>query len=657
MPAPKQTAVDSICHFCGCACRMRFVVENGRIVKVKGDPTDYMSDGYPCVKGLIIHEVYDKNRYLRPLVRTNPKGVPGKFKAVSWDKALDLVFRNIKGLSHQEILFIASGKIPNEDDYVIEKFARITYDANCVDACCTRLCHESTVRAMRDVYGHPNLTRVENVDDIDCAFFVGTNPAINYPVFFNKFLRRKDRIMLIGVSSVMSETLKQCHLAVLIEPGTDLVLLNGIMRELLERGAYDINAPSIEGFEILKKIVQPFSKGYVCATCNIRPEQFDKLVDAIIASKRFAASHGMGYTQHVNGVENVRSLLNLVNLKGGQIMNLRGEVNVQGVGDMACVPERLPTGTMESGQKLELLWKAKAPQDTGKNLVEAMLISPVKALVMSNFHPSHSMPNVNAIERMMKTAFVVGMESHKHDTYERFVDVILPTPTLTEREGTITNGERRIRKVNQVVKPMGSAMPEWRIFQRLAKKFGKGKHLPYTDEKQILQEIKKVVWDYRDIDVDALWRGEDQWPDKEPKWKRFMAEPFRGVDDIRSEKFPFILNVYRSKWNFLTAEQTGLSPTLMKYEPKPCFYMNQADCKNLRLKDGDRITVASETGSVSAPITISPDVPAGLVTATFHSTKLLVNRLFPTRFDRLTFTPNYRTVAVRVEKAERRKER
>jgi anaerobic selenocysteine-containing dehydrogenase len=191
----------------------------------------------------------------------------------------------------------------------------------------------------------------------------------------------------------------------------------------------------------------------------------------------------------------------------------------------------------------------------------------------------------------------------------------------------------------------------------LAKRFGKQKHFAYKEEKHILEEIKRVVWDYRDIEVEALWRGEDQWADKEVKWKRFVAEPFRGVDDIRSEQFPFILNVYRSKWNFLTAEQTGLSPTLMRYEPRPQLYMNKKDCDKLKLKEGDRITVTSEAGSVTAPVKMSQDVPAGLVTTTFHSPKLPINKLFPTRFDRLTFTPNYRTVAVRVEKAKNARKR
>jgi len=645
----EKKVVKSICHFCGCGCRMDFHVQDNKILKVLGDKTDYMSDGMPCVKGLVIHEIYDKNRYTKPLIRTNKKGIQGKFKEATWDQALKLVHKNIKDLSHQEILFIGSGKIPNEDNYVYEKFARIIYEANCVDACCTRLCHESTVRAMKDVYGNPNLTQVANIEKADCFFIVGSNPAINYPVFFNKLLRRKKHIKLIGVASVMSETLKQCDLPIIIEPGTDLVLLNGIMNALIDLGAFDENSKQLEGFDILEKIVHDFKKDYVCKTCKIKPADFDKVVDEIANSKYFIGSHGMGYTQHVNGVENVRSLLNLINLKGGEIMNLRGEVNVQGVGDMACIPEKLPTGLMESGPELEKLWNAPAPQNIGKNLMEAMLISPVKALIFSNFHPSHSMPNLDKVDKMLKETFIVGFESHKHSTYEKFADVILPTPTLTERNGTITNGERRVRKVNQVVKPMGDAMPEWKVFQHLAKLFKKEKYFPWKNEKEILQEIKKVVKEYRMIDPDKLWKGEDDWPDKEMKHKRFVAERWRGVDDIRTEQFPFILNVYRSKWQFLTAEQTSQSPTLMKYEPKDQFYMNAADCKKLKIKEGQKIKVISEAGQVTAPVKINPDVPAGLITTTFHSDKLRINVLFPTRFDRLTFTPNYKTLAVKVE--------
>jgi len=161
---------------------------NDNTLKVAGDQTDPISLGKPCFKGLTIGEVYEKDRLDQPQIRTN-EGL----KKVSWDKALEFIFENIKDLAPQEIFFSGSGNIPNEDNFVIQKFARKVFLTNNIDACCARLCHQPTVQAMTDCFGTPNLSFMENILKIDTLFIIGSNPAGNYPVFWHKVLAEKQK--------------------------------------------------------------------------------------------------------------------------------------------------------------------------------------------------------------------------------------------------------------------------------------------------------------------------------------------------------------------------------------------------------------------------------------------------------------------------------
>ena len=184
--------VVSICPYCGCGCKLNYVLDKNKIIKIELVKDDYISNGKPCVKGLMVHEVVNKNRILYPMIRVN-----NKLKKTTWKIALKRIIDNTKNLAPEEILFTASGKIPNEDNYVIQKFARICFQTNNIDSCCTRLCHAATVAGMMDCFGNANLTKMENINNIDTLLIIGSNPENNYPVFFDKILKNKSKLKLI----------------------------------------------------------------------------------------------------------------------------------------------------------------------------------------------------------------------------------------------------------------------------------------------------------------------------------------------------------------------------------------------------------------------------------------------------------------------------
>jgi formate dehydrogenase major subunit len=655
-------AVKSICSFCGCGCRLNFVVKGNKIVKVLPDATDYISEGKPCIKGLVINEIYNKNRYRFPLIRKGKKLVKA-----SWKEALEYVYKNIKGLDANEILFVASGKTTNENAYVMQKFARIFF-GNAIDNCCSRLCHQATVASMLEHFGNPNLTMLDQLNSIDTLLIIGSNPANNYPVFFNKILKAKKEkgIKLIGISSVMSDTLKVCDLKITIKPGTDYVLVNGIINWLLQRGSFARDKEQLEGFDELKKNAKEFSQELVCEICGISKELFEELCKSIENARALGLSHGMGFTQHVYGFHNVNSLLNLAILKDAKIFCMRGEVNVQGAGDMACCPEKLPDGfesLYASSSKLEKKWHARLPSTLamGKNIIEAIFLDKVKALILNEFDPAKSLPDLSSVHKSLKEMFVVCLQPFKTLTSEKFAKVILPTPALQEEEGTITNGERRIRKVNRVVKN-ANVKPVWKILCLLAGLLDKAKqkeNFDYKNEKEIFLEISKVISDYSmpKEKIKEVWEGEDYLLSKEKRFERFVPVKFEGIETVTSKAYPLILVTYRSKWHFLSAEQTMLSKTLKKFESKPYFFINPKQAELLGLKDGDAVVVESERAKLKGRLKLNDALPLGLIASNFHFDSLLVNKLIPLKFDTKTFTPDYKSVAVRIAKEKRGKKR
>jgi predicted molibdopterin-dependent oxidoreductase YjgC len=339
----------------------------------------------------------------------------------------------------------------------------------------------------------------------------------------------------------------------------------------------------------------------------------------------------------------------LMILKNASLLSLRGEINVQGVGDMGCLPDRIPTGPLATAPTLERKWGARVPIGKGKSIVEAFLISPPKAAFISGMNTAQSLPNLNVVHKNLQEMFVIVMD-HYNNLTTRFADVVLPTPLLFEREGTITNGERRVRHVRKVRDPCGSCKPEYKIFSELSTYFGFGTHFKYDAPQAITDEIVNVVPAYSQIDVPSLYNDEDAWGDKRMIFRRFMPEHFEGVEDIRSDKYPLILTSFRSMHHFLTGEMTNKSKTLMSFREGPYCYLSALDAKQLDISDNDIVEVSSSVGSLECEARIYEGIPKGRVGMHFHFEELLVNKLFPTQFDDKTFTPNYKMVAVGVRR-------
>lgn len=622
--------MESSCIYCGCGCRLNYTVKNNKIIKISGVKSDEVSEGKPCVKGLTINEVWDKNRITTPTI---------KGEKTTLKKALEYAYNNTKELASNQVFFNTSGKITNENNFVMQKFARVCYKTPNIDSCCGRLCHIATVMGMQNVYGASNITKMKYVNDIDTLFIIGSEPDKDYPVFYNKLMKNKKVKILKIHSFVKGCNTREC--VTTIKPGSETCLLNGLINELIRTGVKS----KAEGFEILKETVKNYDADFITDICGLKKKEYKELVKSVINSQKFGIFHGMALTQHVNSLENVHSLLNLLLLKKGRVLTLRGEINVQGAGDLGGMPGVLPTGDLSTQEELEKNW-GEISDAKGMNLIEALILHPVKAALLVEFDPFKSLPATKRVEKALKNTFVVYFGAYHNDTSRR-ADVVIPIASLIESEGSITNGERRIRKVNKVVR---GEQELWDVLKEYSKLFKKEDKFEYINSKTVFKEIQKYVPSYSKINLNKLWKGEDQWADKKIKHERFMPEPFDGLDDATSEEYPYLLTTYRSKYSFLGDEITKNSKTLKNNRESIGFYFSKEDAKKLNIKNKTMVKVTSSAGELTSKAYVSEFLPPGIIGAYMHYSELKINTLYPVQFDEESFTPNYKGVAVRVEK-------
>jgi len=641
--------IISICPYCAHGCQLKFLVEKNKLKKVLPLKSDPVSLGHPCIKGLTLDEVVEKGRILKPMIR---KG--NKLVEVTWREAINKIVKKLKELAPEEVFFGTSGKITNEDNYIIQKFARSIIKTNNIDNCCSRLCHMPTVIGFKDCLGiSASPGCLNDIKKLDCLLIIGSNPASNHPIAFQRIMEMKNKggkIINVGLGS--SDTARSsADISISICPGTEGAFLNGIINEIIRKKKYTLEAKKIKNFGELAKIVKPYSLERISRICQTNKQILNRAIKLISQSFKFGVMHGMGLTQHVNGVENIHSLVNLALLLNGKIVTGRGEVNVQGGGDMLGNPLPLQFSEAVNLKKLEQTWQTDLPANKEMNLIEAIALARAKMIFISAFNPAHSMPALDKIHQNLRQSFLVQIESYFNLT-SKFAQVILPSPILFERTGTITNGERRIRLVQQALLPEKQRLPEWKIYQRLAIALGEKEKLNYKNEKEISKEIKKIVINYQKIDINKLYQGKDQFVLKKIKFKKFVPEKFEGSDEIKSKKYPFILFTFRSQFSFLTDEMTGKSKTLNKLikNDKESLFFNPKDAQQLKITDNDKVLVTSSEASIKGLVKISSKIPTGFIGAHFHSEKLLINRLFQLQFDEETFIPNFKVAAVKISK-------
>ncbi|MGI4019935.1 MAG: molybdopterin-dependent oxidoreductase [Janthinobacterium lividum] len=695
----------STCCYCGVGCGVMINKEKDGTITLEGDQEHPVNRGMLCSKGLNLHyTVNDKSdRLLYPQMRYN-KNMP--LQRVTWDEAMErtaAVFKTfIEKYGPDSVAIYASGQCLTEEYYVLNKLIKGFIGSNNIDTN-SRLCMSSAVVGYKMALGEDSVPICyDDIELADCFFVTGANPAWCHPILWRRVEAHKaahPEIKIIVVDPRKTTSCAAADLHLQLNPGTDVILNHAIGRLLIENGFVDSDfiMNHTEGFQQYKESVFGRTLAEAAEICGINEASIRLAAQYIGEAKGFISMWTMGLNQSAIGVNKNLSLINL-NLITGKIgkpgsgpFSLTGQPNAMGgreVGGMAnLLPAHRNIQNPLHRQEVQDFWGGTIispnPGFTATEIFEALNDGRLKAVWIICTNPLTSMPNVRLAEAALKKAkFVVVQEiSNKPETL-KFADVIFPAAAWTEKEGTMTNSERRISYLSKVMEPPGEALPDTEIVCRFAGKMG-FPGFGFTNASEIFKEHAKLTAK-TNIDISALdysilkAQKTVQWPYRKkgaPQGtpRLFTDNQFYTLtkkasiktvsEDFISEKpdadFPFVLTTGRIRDQWHTMSKTGKVSKLNKHISESFLDIHPEDAAQLNLADQDLVVIKSRRGEVRVKAKISADIKKGVVFLPIHWGKILnsdlnrANNVTNDLVDPVSKEPDFKFCAVSVEKYQK----
>ncbi|NMH88720.1 nitrate reductase [Flavivirga algicola] len=697
-----KNEVKTTCSYCGVGCGIIVKKDINNKVFVEGDKEHPVNKGMLCSKGMNLHYVVNdiSDRILYPEMRwsrSHPR------ERVSWDDALgraSRVFKSIiKKYGPDSVGFYVSGQSLTEEYYIANKLTKGFLGTNNIDTN-SRLCMSSAVVGYKKTFGEDSVPiSYEDIELADCFLITGANPAWCHPILFRRIEKRKEenpnvKIIVIDPRKTDSANFADLHLQLL--PGTDVVLYNAIGRRLFERGLIDEKfiKNHTEGYAAYKDLIFSTSIKQASKLCGVPEKDIKKAADIIGLSKGFISMWAMGLNQSVVGTDKNVSLLNL-SLITGQIgkpgsgpFSLTGQPNAMGgreVGGMAnLLAVHKDLMNEEHRREVAQFWGVDKISDkpgyTATEMFDALESGKLKAVWIACTNPLVSLPNTHQIERAMKKAkFVVVQDiSYKSDTVD-YADLVLPAAGWLEKEGTMTNSERRISYLPKEIDAPGEARPDVEIFCDFAQRMG-FRGFNYNNASEIYDEYASMTKG-TNIDVSFLnydrlkSEGTFQWPVPEHRHqgtsrlfedKKFytpngkaqfnLPSTIKNTSVQPSEDFPLILTTGRIRDQWHTMTKTGKVSRLKTHYPTPVLEINPVDAYLCKLKDGSIAEIKSENGVVRVRAKITETIKKGVVFLPMHWGKQLqsdlnrTNNLTNTHIDPTSKEPDFKFTCVSVTK-------
>ena len=699
--------VKSTCCYCGTGCGVEIDVDHGQVLAVRGDPEHPANFGRLCTKGLTLaHTLHADSRLTEPRLRP---GRLGSGQAVSWDVALDTVSERLAAIiaehGPESVAFYLSGQMLTEDYYVYNKLARGLIGTPHVDTN-SRLCMSSAVTGYKLALGaDAPPCSYEDFDHADCVLIAGSNMAYAHPVLFRRLEAARaanPKMKLIVVDPRRTDTAASADLHLAIQPGADVALFNGMLHALIwdDRLDRDFISAHTEGFAELRHAVREYTPKMAADICGISEE-------ALLTAARWFGEAGaalslwcMGLNQSAHGSDKNLALINL-HLATGQIgrpgagpFSLTGQPNAMGgreVGGLATAlsGHRDPANPQHRAE-VAAIWGVDAlPATPGKTAIpmfDAIAAGQIKALWIVCTNPAHSMPDANKVREALAACELVIVQDAYADTDSvAYADVLLPAAGWAEKDGTVTNSERRISRVRRAVAAPGSARADWDIgidaARRLAARLGRGAHLfPYAGPDEVFAEHCLTTVG-RDLDIGGLSyavleaEGPQQWPRPAGASQgaarlytdhhfatdngraRFHVARHHGVASPISARYPFHLLTGRLRDQWHGMSRSGRVPALFAHTQEAALSMNPGDMVRRGLADGELVRVSNSHGDWVLPVSSNDAMLSGQLFVPMHWSSAFVgsagsNALTAAKIDRKSFQPELKHVAVRVDKID-----
>ena len=712
------------CPYCGVGCGVVVRTQAGTIIEVKGDKTHPANLGKLCSKGSKLAEtatvnVYGQVRASQPLLRIQRDQ---QVAPTDWHSALDFTAREFARLiatyGPDSVGFYVSGQLLTEDYYVFNKLAKGLIGTNNIDTN-SRLCMSSAVSGYKRTLGAD--APPCNYDDLalaDCVFIAGSNMAYAHPVAYRRLeaaRAAKPGYKMIVVDPRTTDTALMADLHLKIQPGTDVMLFNAMLHVMMQKGWLDmayINKHT-EGFEAVADGLIDYTPKMASSVCGV-PE-----ADIVLAATWFAQSNRtlslycQGLNQATTGTDKNTALIAL-HLATGQIgkegsgpFSLTGQPNAMGGREVGGLSTLLPAhrelNNPEHVAEVAAFWGVKqisaTPGASAVEMFDQLEQGKIKAVWVACTNPAHSLPNSQKVARALQNAeLVVVQDAYLSPATVQYADVLLPATTWGEKEGTVTNSERRISRVRPAMPAYADSKNDWQIVVEFAKRLElelqkRGVESPrldkattpfinYCSPEEIFNEHRESTRG-RDLDITGLsyesleTKGPQQWPmpEGQPQGKarlyedgvyptatgkaQFVFADYKPVAEDADARFPWRLNTGRLRDQWHGASRTGTLAEFFSHESEPVIALHPADFKRLSLKPDSWVSVKSRRAKITLRAKVDESVARNQAVLPMHwgpeffggkSGVGGVNALTIEAFDPYSKQPELKHAAVSIQK-------
>lgn len=671
--------IPSLCPYCAVGCGLYLVVDKGKATGIEYMTEHPTSEGALCPKGNAVLEILNHEERLKyPM-----KKVGDGFVRISWEEALDMVAqgmtRNIRKHGPGSLGFLASSRCNNEENYLLEKMARLLGSPH-VDNC-ARLCHSPTVVGLGAVFGTGAMTNnLADLENSKCIFAIGTNFTEAHPIVTRWVQKAKDNGAVVIVADPrITSTSWMADIHLRIKPGSDIDLLWGMMKVIVEAGLADWEfiGSRTDGVDELLHGLKDYTLEEAAGKTGVPAGDIIRAAKAYAISPASALLYSMGITQHVCGTDNVKSCATLallcghVGRPGAGVWPMRGQNNVQGNCDMGGMPEFYPgykkSTDLETIEYFKKGWNVSnlpmGPGLTSTEMNDAALKGDLLFMYIIGEDPVVCDANVKKTRQALESLdFLVVQEIFMTPT-ARMADVVLPAAAWAEKDGSYTSMDRRVQWIDKAVDAPGEAKEGMWIICQIAKRMGLD--FPYESAAQVLKEIVRLVPQYKGMTLERISRmGGLRWPcpdEKHPGTDILHTQRFSTPDgkarmatvknrppgeDV-SPEYPILLTTGRIVLHYNGGSMTLRSESLNEREPELYVEINPMDALNLNVGQGAIVVVTTRRGMAEAKARITEKVKPGMVFMPFHYHG--TNIITSDALDPVAKIPEYKIAACRIE--------
>ena len=667
-----QTIVQTTCPFCGCGCSICLETRDGHVVRVVPGKESSVNKGTLCVRGSYGCDfVNSPDRLTKPLVKRD-----NTFEEVSWEEALERVATGFKRVKDERgsdsLAVLGSSKCTNEDNYVLQRFARCVLGTNNIDNG-GRLYNSASRIGLGSSLSFSGTTNyLSDLEQTELILVIGADPSSSAPAvgYAIKCAVKQRGVKLLLIDPRRTKLSLFAHLWLRPNVGTDVALLNGLAKVIIDEGLLDEEfvARRTDNFEAFNESLKKYTVEYVEKTTGVTGQEIRAAARLYARASRAAIVYGTGITQHTTGTDGVKALANLallmgnVGCKGGGIYALQRENNGQGACDMGTLPKYLPGyQSVEDAQargKFEARWGVSLPAEVGLTAMEIMEQAKngkIRGMYIVGENPVLSFPHSGLVTKALASLdFLVVQDMFLTET-AKLADVVLPAASFAEKEGTFTNFEGRVNRVCKAIEPVGASLPDWEIVVHLADKMGYP--LPFSSLQDVMSEIEALVPSYeaytdseRQDELAYAETGRTYGGQLLKGFARFSPIEYTPQAGKKKSDYPFTLLTGTILYHFGTGSRSSKAWRLRKFSPQSFVEIGEADAQKLALTDGEKVKLISVVGEVTTTVKITDTLREGTLFMPVSFPETPVNELFDIVLNPETKAPALKACSVKIEK-------